>query len=157
MKVLGIDPGTTRIGYGFIEGTKCPILLTYGVLKIQAQENPARLAELADRFEKLLDELKPDLAGVERLYFSKNQKTALPVSEARGVILMCLTRRGIPLREWQPQQVKLAVTDYGLADKKAVAIMIKRILGVAALKGYDDASDALAVAVTTAFHAGPFG
>ncbi len=152
MRILGIDPGTVRLGYGLIEKTRELKLLTYGVLEIKnKQSEPAKIFELGKKLSELIDELKPDLAGVEKLYFAKNQKTAMLVSQARGVILHLLTQRSIPIRELRPGDVKIAVTNYGLADKGAVARMVKQILKIPDLRGYDDASDALAIAIAAAY------
>ena len=151
MRILGIDPGTKRIGYGLIQGVRQPKLLTYGVIEVKSIDEAAALLELSDKFSALLQELKPELAGVERVYFSKNQKTAIPVSQARGVIMVALLGRGVRVREWRPVEVKQAITNYGFADKKAVAKMVARILGVESFTGYDDATDALAIAIATAF------
>jgi len=148
MKILGIDPGTTRIGYGIIRKRSDLELINYGVIEIKARDSFGRLFELGNRLVDLIDEHKPDLAGVEKLYFAKNQKTALSVSEARGVIIYTLLKKNIEVREFRPGDVKLAVANYGLAEKQAVAIMVKKILKIDSLKGHDDASDALAIAIT---------
>ncbi|TSC66970.1 MAG: crossover junction endodeoxyribonuclease RuvC [Parcubacteria group bacterium Gr01-1014_73] len=153
MRILGIDPGTTRLGYGLIEKGRELKLLTYGVLEIKGKRGePAKIFELGKKLAELIDELKPDLAGVEKLYFAKNQKTAMLVSQARGVILHLLVQKNIPVRELRPGDVKIAVTNYGLADKKAVARMTAKILKIEGFHGYDDASDALAVAIAAAYH-----
>jgi crossover junction endodeoxyribonuclease RuvC len=150
MKILGVDPGSTRIGYGLIEKTGSLSLIRYGVLEMQSKTGPERIHELAHAFRALLVELAPDIAGIETLYFSKNQKTALQVAESRGVLLLGLKEYGLPIREFRPGDVKLAVANYALADKIAVAKMVKKILGVSELVGYDDASDALAIAIAAA-------
>ncbi len=150
MKILGIDPGSTRIGYGLIERGASLTLLEYGVLEIKAVSADKRIHELSLRFKKLLEKFAPDLAGIETLYFSKNQKTALSVAESRGVLMLCLIERGIPVKEFRPGDVKLAVANYALADKIAVAKMVKKILGIEGITGHDDASDALAIAITAA-------
>lgn len=152
MKILGIDPGTTRLGYGLIQKGGELKLLAYGVLEVKGKKGePAKIFELGKKLSDLLDELKPDLAGVEKIYFAKNQKTAMLVSQARGVILHLLTQKGIPIRELRPGDVKIAVTSYGLAEKRAVARMVGQILKIPELVGHDDASDALAIAIAAAY------
>ena len=149
MKILGIDPGTTRIGYGLIE-SEGPRLLHYGVLEIAGASHLEKLENMRRAFTALLKKFTPAVAGVETIYFSKNRKTALAVAHARGVLLSLLLERKIPVREYSPSAVKLAVTGYGSADKAAVALLAKKILRSADFVGYDDASDAVAIAIATA-------
>ena len=152
MRFLGIDPGTTRIGYGLIEGHREPKLISYGILAITAAGESERLRELSETLEKLLESTMPEVVGVERIFFSKNTKTAMSVAQARGVIIAKLAERGLKIVEWHPSQVKLAVTNYGQSDKRAVAKMVGKILKVQEFEGYDDATDALAIAIATAFN-----
>ncbi len=150
MKILGVDPGSTRIGYGLIEKRSELHLLEYGVLEMQSKTGIDRIHELSRAFKKLLTSLAPDLAGIETLYFSKNQKTALQVAESRGVLMLSLVEYGVPVKEFRPGDVKLAVANYAMADKIAVSKMVRKILRVSDITGYDDASDALAIAITAA-------
>lgn len=147
MRILGIDPGFRRIGYGLIEQGREIKIIKYGVLEIGAPKGAQRLEELGRELSALLAECAPERAGVEQLYFSKNRKTALTVSEARGVILKTLAEHGIEIIELNPNTVKKAVTGYGLAGKDAVAKMVKKILCIDTVTGHDDASDALAIAI----------
>lgn len=151
MRILGIDPGTSRIGYGFIEtdGLK---LISYGVIEAKEKTLAEKMVNLSGQLEKLVSDFTPELAAIEKVYFAKNQKTAIDVAQARGAILSLLLQKGISVKEYSPNEVKGNVTGYGLADKKAVAKMVKAILKVADLPGYDDASDALAIAITAANH-----
>ncbi len=149
MKILGIDPGTSRIGYGLIE-TDGMKLLDYGVIEAKEKTIPGKISTLSKKMSALLADFKPDFAGIEKLYFAKNQKTALDVAQARGVIISLLLQQNIRMAEYSPNEVKAQVTGYGLADKKGVAKMVKAILKISELPGYDDASDALAIAITTA-------
>jgi len=150
MKILGIDPGTSRIGYGLI--TDRPLkLIDYGVLEINEKTNKKFLL-LAEKFDKLINDLKPDAAAIEKIYFAKNQKTAIEVAQARGIMIFSLLKNKIPVAEYGPQEIKRAVTNYGLADKKAVAKMVSKMLNIEQLRGYDDASDALAIAITAINH-----
>jgi len=152
MKILGIDPGSTLIGFGLIEEDGGTLKMTaVGVLKIAEKDPTKKLLELSHGLNKLLDEHQPELVGLEKLYFSKNKKTALEVSQARGVIANTLLLRGLPILEYGPGQIKMAVTGYGNADKVSVAKMVNYILKLAAEKIDDNASDALAIAITTAF------
>ena len=150
MRILGVDPGSARIGYGLIEKGSSLTLVTYGVLEMRTKTAALRIHELSLSFKKLLRDLAPDLAGIETLYFGKNRKTALQVAESRGVLMLSLAENGVPVKEFRPGDVKLAVTNYGLADKRAVSKMVQKILRVPPLKRYDDASDALAIAITAA-------
>lgn len=145
MKILGIDPGTSRIGYGLIETNKGLRFLDYGVLEISGAD---KLRVLAKRYETLLKKLAPDLVSIEKLFFAKNKKTALEVAQARGVIILKTSEAGLPIKEFGPMEVKAAVTGYGKSDKQAVALMVKRFLNLKSLEGHDDASDALAIAIT---------
>src|SRR3989344_435341 len=115
MRILGVDPGTARIGYGLLEGRANPRLLTYGTIEVVARGTQG-LRELSEKFSELLDRHTPAIAGVEKIFFAKNQKTAIPVAEARGVILIELLRRNIPVIEWRHAEAKIAGTSYGLAD-----------------------------------------
>ena len=149
MRILGIDPGTSRIGYGLIE-TDGMKLLDYGVIEAKEKTIQEKISTLSKKMAQLLADSKPDFAGIEKLYFAKNQKTALDVAQARGVIMSLILQENIPISEHSPNEVKAQVTGYGLADKKGVAKMVKAILKISDLEGYDDASDALAIAITAA-------
>jgi len=148
IKILGIDPGSNRIGYGLISKDRDSLsCLDYGLIEIKEPRAAKRLLVLADELESLIKKTKPDLLGVEKLYFWKNQKTAMAVSEARGVILASAGRNKIPVREYSPTAVKQRATGYGTADKKAVLKMVRILLGLKDFKSLDDASDALAIAI----------
>ncbi len=149
MRILGIDPGTGTIGFGVIEHHRGTTkLLTVGHISTSKTLSPAaRLTELAEDLKTLCAEWKPDVCAVEQLFFSKNVKTALKVSEARGVILHTLNMAGYPVVEYNPLQIKVAVTGDGRADKKQVQKMVKIILKLATIPKPDDAADALAIAL----------
>jgi len=146
MKILGIDPGSARIGFGLIKKDKNLELLDYGVMEVANND----LLVLAEQFDNLLKRQRPDLIAIEKLYFAKNRKTALSVAQSRGVLILKIRENKIKMAEYNPMEVKQSVTGYGLADKKAVAMMVKKILNLQELKGHDDASDALAIAITAA-------
>ena len=149
MIVIGIDPGTARIGYGVIKKEYGKVsFLDAGILKIG--KNQHALLQIKKELGSLLKKWKPGLMGVERVYFSKNQKTAMSVAEARGVILLAGLEAGIEIKECSPNEVKSGLTGYGLADKRGVAKMVNLALGTPNLKIIDDASDALAIAIFAA-------
>lgn len=149
MRILGIDPGTATIGFGVIETDRgTPRLLTAGhISTAKTLSTAARLTELATDLKTLCAEWKPDVCAVEELFFSKNVKTALKVSQARGVILHTLHEIGYPVAEYNPLQIKTAVTGDGRADKKQIQKMVKIILKLDTLPKPDDAADALAIAM----------
>src|SRR5580700_849209 len=120
MIALGIDPGTRRVGYGVIrrEGNDF-VFIAAGILKIKSVENASALVETKRELGKLIAKHKPDAVGVEKLFFAKNQKTGIAVAEARGVILVTAAEYGVKIKEYTPNEVKLGVTGYGMADKKA--------------------------------------
>jgi crossover junction endodeoxyribonuclease RuvC len=149
MKIaLGIDPGSRRIGYGVVraDGSNC-VYIAAGILTIKSADDASAIAETKKGMDRLIKKYKPEVVAVEKLYFAKNQKTALSVAQARGVILLSARECGIPIREYTPNEVKLGVTGYGFADKKAVLKMVRLILGKQNLRIIDDASDALALAI----------
>lgn len=151
MVILGIDPGTTRIGYGLINKNGRIKLIDYGVIEIKAAIQKDRLVELSSKLEELIKKYQPEAAGIEKLYFAKNQKTALSVAEARGVIILTLAKNSVPIKEFDPKEIKAAITGYGGSDKEAVRRIVALSLGIPKLVGLDDASDALAIAIRTAF------
>lgn len=149
MKILGIDPGTSRIGYGLIENKPLK-LLDYGVIESTEKELQEKISDFGEKFQKLLAAAAPDLVVMEKIFFTKNRKTAIDVAQARGALLSQCLGKGLEIAEFGPMEIKLAVTGYGLADKKGVAMMVKRILGIEKLEGHDDASDAIAIAIAGA-------
>lgn len=147
MIVLGIDPGTSRMGYGVVKKDAGKIsLVAAGILKIQ-KKPPEALSEIKNELIKIVKKFKPDKLAIEKLYFSKNQKTALSVAEARGVALLVGMDAGLKVEEYSPNEVKLGVAGYGFADKKSVLKMVRIILNEPGLRLIDDASDALALAI----------
>ena len=148
MITLGIDPGTRRIGYGIIEGEGNSLsFLCAGILTIESTDDASALHETKTEVGKLIKKYKPAVMGIEKLFFAKNQKTAMAVAQARGVILLAAQEAAVPIKEYTPNEVKLGITGYGFADKKAVLKMVRLILGKQDLKVIDDASDALALAI----------
>ncbi len=152
MKILGIDPGMAIVGYGLIEtfanSDKPPILLTSGSVQTDKKlDDSKRLLEIFSDLSQLVETYKPDCASVEQLFFFKNQKTVIPVAEARGVILTVLEKYGIPAFSYTPMEVKQVLTGYGRAEKKEVEQMVKISLGVDELPKLDDTVDAIAIAI----------
>ncbi len=152
MRILGIDPGTSRIGFGLIETAGGLRLVDYGVIEAREKTLTEKIASFSKKFEKLLKDSNPELAAIEKIFFAKNQKTAMAVAQARGVLLAALIAGNIPIVEYGPTEVKSNVTGNGLADKQGVAKLVKSILKISELKGYDDAADAIAIALTAASH-----
>jgi crossover junction endodeoxyribonuclease RuvC len=152
MKILGIDPGSARIGYGVVNESKSKFqYIDAGLLKIFSKDKNERLADLGASFSSLLKKEKPDLISMEKLFFCKNLKTAIEVSQSRGVLTFLAIKSKIPLLEFTPSEVKSIITGYGNADKKAVARMVEKILNMDKIGGHDDVTDALAIAITAGF------
>ncbi len=151
MIVLGIDPGTTRAGYGVLKKESGKLIFLEGGLLSSPKTNKQgdRLLALEVGLQKIIKSTKPDVAGIERLYLIKNKKTAVRVAEARGVIIKTLSAKKVPIEEFSPSSVKLAVTGSGTADKRAVAKMVSLILHIDTSKMLDDTTDALAIAIAT--------
>ncbi len=150
MKFLGIDPGTTRIGYGLIEDKSGNFsTIKYGLLKLDALKRNGAVG-VGEAFLKLIKKTGPDVIAIEELFFTKNQKTAISVAESRGVMKYLSLKNNFTVREYNPLEVKLALTGDGRADKISVAKMVKKILSLEKIKGPDDVSDALAIALTAA-------
>ena len=151
MIILGIDPGTAATGYGLIKKNGELKLIEYGCIKTSASLTTAeRLKELSNQLNDLIKEHKPDMTAVEDIFFFKNLKTAIKVSQARGVILLAAANLNIPVFEYTPLQVKQAITSYGRAEKIQVQKMVKALLNLKEIPKPDDASDALAVAICCA-------
>ena len=151
MIILGLDPGTTRIGYGLVQRGSPPALLGCGILNVQGAERGARLGEAAAHLRNLLMRHKPSLVAIEKLFFVQNQKTGLAVSEMRGALLLELNNARVPVVEYTPKEVKKATTGDGGADKRAVAKMVKATLHVDKIPGPDDVTDALAIALAALY------
>lgn len=147
--VVGLDPGLGRLGYAVLQGTiGNPQIITFGCFETSPKESHAiRLVQIGGAVESLLKKYQPTVIGIERLFFSKNVKTALVVGEARGVISYMVQKNHCRLAEFSPQEVKLAATGQGRADKKQVQKMLKLIFNLPALPKPDDAADALALAL----------
>jgi len=149
-RILGIDPGFGRIGFGVIEkqGGEWGYV-AHGCIETDAKKTfLERLEDLHLELTQIIQEYTPNFSAVEELFFAKNLKTAVNVGQARGVILLTLRQGGLPVYEYTPLQVKQAITGYGKAEKSQVQKMIAMQLGMKESKIQDDAADALAVALT---------
>lgn len=149
MRIIGIDPGTAIVGYGVLEikGGKAT-LLDYGTIRTQKDlQSGIRLNQISKDLETLICKYKPQMASIEKLFFQKNLKTAMSVSEARGVIIQKFIEKGIDLRQYTPLEIKSAVCGYGKADKKMIQQMIKMLFNLRKIPKPDDAADAIAAAI----------
>ena len=149
MRILGIDPGYAIVGVGTIdyEGNHFKTV-EYGAITTEAGEDMFdRLKTIYDQICLLIDRVKPNAVAIEELFFHNNQKTAINVAQARGVLVLAAKNKGIPVYEYTPLQVKQAVVGYGRAEKAQVQQMAKTILGLSEIPKPDDTADALAIAV----------
>lgn len=146
---LGIDPGTARLGYAVVRERGSELsLLSCGTLTTPPRLSMhLRLARIYDGLRDLLATYSPREVAVEELFFAKNVTTAVTVGEARGVALLVAAQADLPVYEYKPMQVKLAVHGYGLADKKQVGEMVRVLLRLDAVPTPDDAADAAAIAI----------
>lgn len=155
MIILGIDPGTATTGIGIVDFKKSDkqqlTCLRYGVIETPAKmPMQNRLKILYDDLVEIIKEYKPAAIAIESLFFFKNAKTVMAVSQARGIGLLVAAQKKIPLFEFTPLQAKIAVTGYGRAEKQQVQKMIKHILNLEKIPKPDDAADALAIAICCA-------
>jgi len=154
MVILGIDPGTVRLGYGVILKEKNQLIyLKSGLLNFPSQPLNQRLLAIEKAFKKLLKETKPNLVGLEKIYFVKNKKTGLAIAQSLGVLLTAILEKQIPFIEMTPSEIKKTISGYGQTDKKGVAKMVGFFLHLKKeeIPKIDDVSDALAIAICAAF------
>lgn len=149
MRVLGVDPGTARVGYGVVEEEATSLrAVTYGLVVTSSGTGLSeRLQEIYQALRSLLVETAPEALAAEELFFSRNARTALAVGQARGVVLLAAAHAGVPVFEYTPLQVKQAVAGYGKAPKEQVQEMVRVLLGLPETPKPDDVADALAVAI----------
>ncbi len=149
MIILGIDPGIAIVGYGILEYRNN----RFRPIAMGSIETPAgidveeRLAMIWDDMNEIMETYRPDEMAIEELFFNTNQKTAIAVAEARGVLLLSAKKHGVAISEYTPLQVKQAVVGYGRAEKNQVIVMVKTMLGLGAELKLDDTADALAIAI----------
>ncbi len=153
MKILGIDPGIGRMGWGVIEVQSskfkvqnCGCIQTLAGLRIEQ-----RLKQIHEALNVIFKENRPDVLVIEELFFNTNAKTAFVVGQARGVVLLTAAQKNIPVAIYTPLQVKMALTGYGRADKNQIGQMVKILLKLPTIPKPDDTADALAIALTHAF------
>ena len=151
MLALGIDPGTAICGYGFVESRGSNLIAhKYGAITTSPKAKMEdRLLKIFDGLNEMIKEFKPDVMGIEQLFFNRNVDTAIPVGQARGVIMLAAAKNNLPIIERTPLQVKQSVTGYGKADKDQVIYMVTKILNLPKPPKPDDVADALAVAICT--------
>ncbi len=149
MVILGIDPGYAIVGCGVVRYERNNFsLIGYGAITTD-KDMPfdKRLKKIYDDLTELINKFKPDAVSIERLYFNTNQKTAIDVAQARGVIVLAIENAGIPIFEYTPLQVKQSIVGYGRAEKNQVQEMTKMFLHLDSIPKPDDAADALALAI----------
>ncbi len=157
IRVLGIDPGLTRCGVGIVDVTATRTARLVAVVVIRTSPELAlerRLLHVGDEIERLLDEHRPDAVAIERVFAQQNLNTVMGIAQISGVALHLAAKRGLVVGLHTPSEVKAAITGYGSADKKQVATMVARVLGLSELPTPADASDALAIAICHAWKRG---
>lgn len=152
MRILGIDAGFAITGWSIVEKDLKSVngykLIDYGAFETSSKDEYVhRLELLYEGISKIIEEYEPDQAAVEALFYFKNQKTVINVSQARGVILLAARHKSVPTFDYTPLQVKTSVTGYGRAEKKQVQKMVQMIFGLKEIPKPDDAADAVAIAV----------
>ncbi len=156
MVVLGIDPGYAIIGYGVVNFDNIRFKpIEYGAVTTQAHTPfTDRLSRIYNGITDIIERLKPDAVAIEKLYFNTNTTTAIDVAQARGVIVLAATQKGVPVYEYTPLQVKQSVTGYGRAEKNQVMDMVKHLLNLKTVPKPDDTADALALAICHSHYSG---
>ena len=148
MRVLGVDPGFDRLGLAVVEGNPSKPTLVWSACVTPAKGSPeVRLAAVSAAVARAIKTYTPEVLAIENLFFSTNRKTALKVGEARGAVLATAGAHELAVAEYSPQEVKLAVTGHGAADKTAIARMLPRLLTLPPKKRRDDELDAIAIAL----------
>ena len=149
MLILGIDPGFAIVGFGLVEaaGGRARLVQCGAITTPAGESLPARLLQISDDMDQLLEQFKPEAMAIEELFFNNNITTGIGVAQARGVLLLAAERHGVPIYEYTPSQVKQAVVGYGKAEKRQVMDMTKRLLNLKAVPKPDDAADAVAIAL----------
>ncbi len=153
MKILGIDPGIGRCGWGMVESEKGKAkIINCGCIETPSKsEIPQRLITVYEEILKIIGNYSPDGMAIEELFFNTNAKTAFAVGQARGVVLLAAAKNKLPIFIYTPLQVKIALTGYGRAEKNQVGQMVRILLNLKSVPKPDDAADALAIALTHVF------
>ena len=152
MRILGIDPGLAIVGYSVIDIIKDKnILVSSGSIQTDKDKTDAeRLLEIENDMQTIIEKFQPDFASIEKLFYFKNQKTIIPVAEARGVILSVLQTNQIKIQEFTPIEVKQIITGYGRATKDEVAKIVQMSIEYKKLPKLDDTLDSIAIALCLA-------
>lgn len=152
MRVIGIDPGTGRLGFGVIDAKAGKLsLVDAGIITTPAHTpTPIRLEDIYTSLTQIIADTKPSMMAIEKLFFARNVTTAMSVAEARGVALLVGEQAGLMIEEYTPMQIKQSITGYGKADKKQMQEMVRLQLGLKTVPKPDDAADALAAAIMCA-------
>jgi crossover junction endodeoxyribonuclease RuvC len=154
LRVLGVDPGLTRCGFGVIDADRAPSLVRVGVVRTPADmEHGQRLVHILAGLREVLDETRPQQMALERVFANNQRNTVMGVAQVSGLVIHEAAVRGIPLELFTPSEVKSAITGYGNADKPQVGEMVKRILKLEAVPKPADAADALALAIAASWRA----
>ncbi len=155
MKVLAIDPGFGRCGVAVLDGSSTAATLLYSAcIETDKKDSfPDRLLAVANEILRIIDAYAPETMSIEEIYFTNNAKTAINVAEIRGMLIYLATSRSIPLVEFNPLAVKIAITGYGRATKEQVTMMVEKLVTVPKRKMLDDEYDAIALGLTTLAHA----
>jgi crossover junction endodeoxyribonuclease RuvC len=156
MKIIAIDPGYERVGIAVLEKShvatamrdKEVLLFSECFVTKTTEKHEERLRLIGEEIEKVIKKYQPEAMGIETLFFKTNAKTAMKVSEARGVIMYEAAKNGLTVLEYTPLQIKVAVTGYGKSDKEQVTEMVKRLIKITQPIKYDDEYDAIAVGLT---------
>ena len=152
LRVLGVDPGLTRCGYGVIDADRAPKLVRVGVVRTPSDlEHGQRLVRILAGLREVIDETRPDALALERVFANNQLNTVMGVAQVSGLVIHEAASRGIPLELFTPSEVKNAITGYGGADKPQVGEMVRRILRLDAVPKPADAADALALAIAASW------
>lgn len=148
MRILGVDPGTGLMGFGVIDAARQPRLVDAGVIRTEVkQPEPERLLAIYQGLQEIVTSTRPQVVSVEKLFFARNVTTAMSVAQARGVVLLVAQQHNLPIFEYTPMQIKMALTGYGKADKRQVQEMVRVLLKLKNIPKPDDCADALAAAL----------
>lgn len=155
MRALGIDPGTAICGYGVVEQINGRIIpKTFGAITTDSKARMQdRLLKIYMELDIIVKKFQPQVMGVEKLFFGRNSTTAIPVGQARGIVLLCAAQNKLDVLEMTPNEVKMSVTGYGGATKEQIIYMVTKILNLAEPPAPDDVADALAIAISATYEA----
>jgi len=153
MIIIGIDPGTSRTGFAIVKYTRGEAkIIDFGCWELSEFDGLTRLDKIFKNLNKLIKGHKPNLLGIEELFFFKNAKTVMKISEARGVVLLAAKKNKVKIIELTPLQVKQYMTGYGRAEKKQIQLLVKKYFNLDEIPKPDDAADALAICIASICH-----